>query len=190
MHRVAVQVGGQRIQLHRSEPHIHVLPGPLCAGFWHGPEVLAEDLVLLLVQVRVGADALVHHAAKQVVNRLPRLLADDIPAGDLKAADQAHCGQIRVHLAVLSVNLAEHLLNGKGALADDVILRHIHHHPPQRTRIVGVPDHLAPAAHIGIRDELQQKPVNPSLCVIAHFNRVKFYIYYFHMFHLTRILFY
>ena len=78
------RVRSRRVELDRREPLGHILRGPL------GGELrVLVDVGLVSgprVDIGIGAQPLVHATAQEVVDRLPRLLADDVPAGHLERA--------------------------------------------------------------------------------------------------------
>ena len=80
-------VGAGGVELQRREATVRVGGRPL--GRERRVEVDVRRVARLGVEVRVRPEPLVHPAAEQLVHRLPDRLADDVPAGDLDAAEHA-----------------------------------------------------------------------------------------------------
>ena len=86
--RIECRIGADRVELDRGEPLFNVFARPLCRQI--GVLVDVGPVAVLRVQVGVGSRSLVDAAAEQLVDRLAQLLADDVPAGHLDAAENAH----------------------------------------------------------------------------------------------------
>ncbi|MNE44213.1 hypothetical protein D3C80_1384310 [compost metagenome] len=66
-----------------------------------------------------------HLAAQQLIHRLVRRLADDVPAGHLQAADHPHHGQVRALGETAGIGLAEKALDVVRVLVQQVTLEHV-----------------------------------------------------------------
>ena len=86
--RIEGRIGADRVELDRREPLLDVFARPLCRQIRIPVDV--GPVAVLRVQVGVGPQPLVDAAAEQLVDRLAQLLADDVPAGHLDAAENAH----------------------------------------------------------------------------------------------------
>src|ERR1019366_10511621 len=66
------------------------------------------------VKISVAAQALVHLAAQEVVDRLLDRLPDDAPARHLQTADHAHERQVGAQAEARAIRLAPHRLDTEG----------------------------------------------------------------------------
>ena len=154
------RVGAGRVELHRGEALLDV------SGRALGREIHVVVVVLTLVvervQIGVGAEPLVHQAAHQLVDRLVRGLADDVPAGHLEPADDAHHGQVRTLGEAAGIGLAPEALDVVRIVALQIALEDIgddrHHGLRMERRGIDLADTLD--AIVGLqRDE---DPIHPA----------------------------
>ena len=82
--------------------------------------VLANNKNLDRIEVGVTAQAFVDLAAEQLVDRLAELLADDVPAGYLDAAQHADQGQVGAQSKAAAIDPAPQGLDLEGVGAEDV----------------------------------------------------------------------
>ncbi len=133
---VAVEgrVGAGRIELHRVETlldiferagggQVGVVVDVLRAG------ILGVDAAGMRVEVGVGAQRLVHLAAEQLVDRLVRFLADDVPAGHFERREAAHDRDVRALREAGGIAAAEEGLDVVRVAADEIALGHVLDHP-------------------------------------------------------------
>jgi hypothetical protein len=86
------------------------------------------DLAALVgarIDVGIGAQPLVHLAAKQPVDRLAGSLADDVPAGHLERAEHAHHAQVRMLREAAAVHASRQQLDVMRILVRKVAPEHI-----------------------------------------------------------------
>ena len=136
------RVGTRRIELDRREALLHILDGPLRRAL--GVVVDRVGLGGRRVDVGVGADALVDEASEQLVDRLPRRLADDVPAGHLERAQHAHQREVGVLRETARIHAAPHRLDGVRVLTLHVtpedILQQARHEIGVERHAVGLAD--------------------------------------------------
>ena len=157
-----------RIELHRREALLRVRRGPLRRrhrvhlnrGSAAGRPSSGDRL---RVQVGVGAQPLVHLAAEQVVDRLVERLTDDVPAGNLDAAQHADHGKVGMLVVTAGVHGAPQALDPERIPAGDVALEDVLDEAGHAVRIERHAVHLAVAGDAVVGGQLQEHPVGAPL---------------------------
>ncbi len=117
----------------------------------------------LRINVRVRAQPLAHLATKQVVDRLPGRLANDVPARHLDTTKHAHHGRIGAELEARAIDLAEHRLDTVWIHPDNPALHHVidalgDHVGPERCDVT-----LAVTDNAIVGDELDKDEIIATL---------------------------
>ncbi len=141
---VVDRVGAGRVELHRGEALRHAFGGPFCGEIGIGVDV--GGVALGGVEVRVRAQALVHPAPEELVDRLVHLLADDVPAGHLDAAQHPHQRDVGAQRVAAAVDVAPQGLDPERIVADHVagahVLDHLRHHVGAEGRRIDLAESL------------------------------------------------
>ena len=157
---VECAVRPRRVELDRREPLLQILRGTL--GRQVGILVDVFVLAFARIDVSVGAQPLVHAPAEQLVNRLIRRLADDVPARHLERAQHAHQREIGMLREAAGINAPPHGFDGVRILACDVTREHIFQHLRDQ---VGMERHavrFADARDVVVGGQLHENEVPPA----------------------------
>jgi len=103
-----------------------------------------------------------HLAAQQVIDRLSRGLAGDVPAGHLDAGEDAAERHVRALAVAPAVDAPPQPLDAEGIGADDMALHHIGDHARDEMRSEGRGIDLAHPLDAVIGDELQEDEIAPA----------------------------
>ncbi len=155
-----IGVGTGRIEFHRGEPRLDHLDRAV--GGEIGVVEVVFALVVLRVEIGIGAQLLMHRAAEQICDRAAGGLADDVPAGDLQPGDDAHHGRVGPLGETARIGGAPEALDSVRIMAEQVALEHVVDQGEEGGGMKGggidFPDPLDPA----IRLEAHQDPVHAA----------------------------
>src|ERR1700676_4164419 len=122
------------------------------------------------IQIGVGAQALMHLAAEKIVDRLLHGLPDDVPAGHLQAADDAHQREIRAQAETGAIAFAPQRFDLERIAAVEAPYKKIFDHLAQNLRTESGGIHLAqsldPAG--GLQFQKHEIPAAETRRRIAH----------------------
>jgi hypothetical protein len=161
-------VGPGRIELHRREALAHGLDS--CSG---GKIRIIVDILRAVggqrigtaggrIEIGVGAKPLMHPPAQQLVNRLARFLADDVPAGHLQRRTAGHHGHVRPLREARRVAEPEEILDIVRISADQVTRGDILHQLRGQMRIKGRVIGFAISDDAAVGDQLDEQEVSTA----------------------------
>jgi hypothetical protein len=161
-------VGPGRIELHRREALAHGLDS--CSG---GKIRIIVDILRAVggqrigaaggrIEIGVGAKPLMHPPAQQLVNRLARFLADDVPAGHLQRRTAGHHGHVRPLREARRVAEPEEVLDIVRISADQVTRGDILHQLRGQMRIKGRIIGFAISDDAAVGDQLDEQEVSTA----------------------------
>ena len=146
-HRLAKRAGEPLAKVQRLQRKLSAVEGGVGAGGVELQRRIAARQILLRplggqvrvmvdvgpiagprIDVGVGAQALVHLAAQELVDRLARRLADDVPAGHLQRAEHAHKGQVGMLGEAAGIDAPPHRFDVMRVMTDRIPSEHILDH--------------------------------------------------------------
>ena len=160
------------------ESLLHVLRGARRRAVGVVIEVLA--LSVCRIKVAIGAQALVHAAPEQLIDRLIDRLADDVPAGHLQPAHHAHQRQIRPQGKARAMTLAPHGLDMKRITSQEVAREHVLDHGRDDLGTEGRGIDLAHALDAARRPQLEKDEIAAAVARRRVSDHEYFHVLEFH----------
>ena len=114
------------------------------------------------INVGVGANFLVHAPTEQLVHRLPRRLADDVPARHLERAQYSHQRQIRVLREAARIHPPPDRLDRMRILTRHVARKHVFQHPRNEIRVKRHAVRFADATDAIVGGQLDEDEITPA----------------------------
>ena len=154
---VRAQVGAGRVEFQRGEALREILHGALGCKL----RVLVDVRLVsgTGIDIGVGAQPLVNASAEEVVDRLPGLLADDVPAGHLERAQHSHECEIGVLRIAGRVHAPPDVFDVMRIFAGEITSEHIDQHLRDDIRMKGHAVGFADAMHVAVGGQLHEHEV-------------------------------
>src|SRR5581483_131427 len=155
------RIGPERIELQRREALRDIFRGPLCRQI----RILIDVRAIIGpgVNVGIGAQPLMYAAAEELVDRLARGLANDVPAGHLQRAEYAHEREVRMLRVTGGVDAPPDSLDVVRIFAFQVATEHVLDQPRDLMRIEGDTVRLTDAGYTVGGRQLGEYEVTPAV---------------------------